>query len=506
MSSFLRGIFVLSLMVGGCAADWRENAGYYLLQAELGAQMPTGAGISVMMSEANAGGYLPQATAGTVPFAGTGGFSGKTLTPHSGASGLSSHAASVATYYFSNSASMAPGVTDVHCWLADDVAVSLVSGTPPVYAGSVHNHSWVGSFGTAALDTAVLRRLDYLIARDSVIVVTPLNNGLSMQPLLGNSHHAIAVGVLSGSHPVTGSNTDGTGRMKPDLVVAQGVTSNAGPSVASAAALLLDAIRPAHPVADDPRVVKALLLAAASKKNLLGWQRANLSKPYDATWGAGELNIRHAYHILSAGRAVPQIAADVPERGWDLGMTATLSPPRYFFTVEEGRWADQVSIAITWHRDLAPPAFAPTLADLNLRLFKADAFEIQGLAIDQSVSTLDNVEHCFLRNLPAGQYAMEVTSATDAVPFAIAWEVQLGAGPQLSLRRESNGSVHLDLSQLDPFVTYTIESSETLLPLSWGTAGTLRTADTTPATTATWQETDPNPPLARFYRLKWTTP
>lgn len=500
--SVLTGLLVTS----ACIADWREDSGYYALQAELGVAMPTGAGISVLQSEANAGGYLPQATEGTVPFAGTGAFDGKTITPHSGASALSNHANSVAWYFFSNAGSLSPGVTDVHCWLADDFAVSLAGGTPPVYAGSVQNHSWVGSFGSTATDAAVLRRLDYLIQRDAVTVITPMNNGGAMQPLLANAYHSITVGLRSGNHPLTGTNTDGSGRMKPDLVVNQDLTSYAGPSVGSAAALLLDAIRPAFPDADDPRVVKALLLAGASKARLPAWRRTAPSQPYDATWGAGELNVLNTHRILAAGRSTPGDTADVGLRGWDMQTVGTALPMRYFFTVPEGKWAETFSAVITWHRELAPPSFVPSMASLNLRLFAAEAFVLQGDAIDSSLSTLDNVEHVFLRNLPPGQYALEVSSDAGSAAFGVAWEAQLGSGPEMSVRREPSGETYLDLIGLDPYVSYTIESSETLSPTSWEDAATLRTADTTAATTATWQDSSLPLPAKRFYRLRWTSP
>ena len=505
MRNGFRTLAAAWLAAGVCAADWREDSGYYALQAEMGVALPTGAGISVMQSEANAGGYLPQATAGTIPFTGTGGFSGKTFTPHSGASALSNHANAVATYFFSNGASMSPGVTDIHCWLADDFAVALASGTPAVYAGSVQNHSWVGSFGMTSVDEGVLRRLDYMTGRDGTVVITPMNNGGTMMPLLANAWHSISVGLRNGNHPTSGTNTDGSGRMKPDLVVNQDLTSYAGPSVASAAALLLDAIRPAFPAADDPRVVKALLLAGASKDRILPWRRSNTSKPYDAVWGAGELNILNSHRILTAGRSAAAGDAEVGLRGWDAGTSSSAQPVRYFFTVPAGRSASTFSAALTWHRQLSPPAFVPSVADLDLRLFAAEAFALQGDPLDQSLSTADNVEHLFLRNLPPGQYALEVSSGTSGVLYGLAWEAQLGSGPSMSVRRGAGGEIYLDMTQLDPYVTYTIESSATLAPASWQTADTLRTADSSASTTDTWQDPENPPPMARFYRLGWTS-
>ena len=58
----------------------------------------------------------------------------------------------------------------------------------------------------------------------------------------------------------------------------------------------------------------------------------------------------------------------------------------------------------------------------------------------------------------------------------------------------------LNLSRLDPFETYTIETSTDLI--SWSALTTIRTADITPATTSQWIESLTG--VRRFYRLNWT--
>ncbi len=92
---------------------------------------------------------------------------------------------------------------------------------------------------------------------------------------MANSYHSISVGLRSGNHSLGGSTADGTGRMKPDLVVNETATSYAGPAVASVAAMLRQAIKAGYTAADNPRTIKAILLAGASKTNLPGWQRAS---------------------------------------------------------------------------------------------------------------------------------------------------------------------------------------------------------------------------------------
>ena len=361
-----RYAFVFIVLIQPVFGDWLNDSGYTALQTELGPSTPTGAGIPVMLSEASTGypalvPFMFEASTGFDPFTGTGSFAGKTITPHSGASGVSGHAYAVAGTFFGNTGSMAPGVTEVHAWLADEFLGNVLSvPSPASFQGSVQNHSWVGSGTDDAENTDILRRLDHIVQRDGVTIVTPMNNGSSMQKLNANAYNTISVGLRSGNHPHTQSNVDVLGRMKPDLVVNQSLTSLAGPGVASAATLLLDAIRPAYPAADDPRVIKALLIAGASKINLPGWQRAANDKPYDVNFGGGELNIQNAYHILAKGRQQASDSIERAYKGWDRGTSHSSTPQRYFFTVPDGQWANTFSAA----HHLAPPP-QPRLRDRN---------------------------------------------------------------------------------------------------------------------------------------------
>jgi len=124
-----------------------------------------------------------------------------------------------------------------------------------------------------------------------------------------------------------------------------------------------------------------------------------------------------------------------------------------------------------------------------------------GTLISTSNSSLDNVEHLFHYHLPAGQYLLEVSSTANNISYALAWDAQLGAGPQLTATRDALGLITLNASELDPMVTYTIESSPTLLA-PWTSEYTFRTADVTPSFQHTWQ-TSPSTDYL-FYRLRWT--
>jgi hypothetical protein len=491
-------------------ADWIADSGYAQLSAELGPNLPTGAGITILQTEANASGssgsaaFMPQASS-VSPFSGAGNYSGKTFTVDSTLGDYSSHADTVGTHFYGNSGSVAPGVTDVHLMLADDFFYNLFDTTgPPTTAGSVQNHSWIA--GTTSLATQgndILRAFDYMINRDNVVSCVPLNNGTGPLPIfLPNSYHAISVGLLNGNHSQGGTTADGTGRMKPDLVVNESETSYASPSVASCVTLLSQAINANFPTANHPQAIKALFLAAASKDNLPAWHRAASTAPYDNVFGAGELNVLNAYHILANGSQTPSGSTEVAPSGWNYNTTRSSSARRYFFTVPNGALANTFSAALTWHRNITRISnnYTSTLPNLTLTLYASSGFTV-GAVIDQSNSTLDNVQHLFQRNLPAGQYALEVSSSTNNLSYGLAWQSQLGLGPTSSVAI-SSGSVSLNMANLDPYVTYTIQQSSDLI--NWTNATTILTSSTTASTTAAWQDTSADPDTPKFYRLQWT--
>jgi hypothetical protein len=493
---------------GALQADWRDDIGYTQLAAELGAALPTGAGIVLLQSEANdvtsPPDYLPQ-DGGPGAFAGAGVYTGKTFYAESGAGVAFNHAQSVASYYYTNGSGIAQGATEIHNYTATDFLNRLYTGsTPPVFPGRVQNHSWIGSASTT-LDPQLLRCLDYIINRDGVIAAVALDNNTNPMPaLLGNNYHALTAGLRSGLHSRGGTNTDGSGRMKPDLVVNVGETSYASPTIAgTAAALLQSAIATGNANAQKPQVIKAQMLAGASKQNLPQWQRLSNATPYDAVFGAGELNIRNAYYIQQAGQKASSTSVESPSRGWDFSTSTTNSTGRrYFFSIPAGRYATTFSAALTWHRSLTgfTGSFISTLSDLNLQLYSSTNFTPGTSPLYASTSSVDNVEHLFCYNLPPGQYMLVLTASTNNRSYGLAWDAQLGSGPTLTLQN-SGGQWQLNAASLDPQLSYTIESSPDLVS-GWTTEQTFRTADTTPSFTYTRQPTQIA--SSYFYRLRWT--
>jgi hypothetical protein len=367
----------------------------------------------------------------------------------------------------------------------------------------VQNHSWAGSYGNTITDTDIIRSFDFMINRDGRIATIGISGG-NLSPLLGDTYHGITAGVRSGNHSISGTLTDGPGRMKPDLVVNLDATSYAAPVIGGAATCLLQgAIASGNTNAERPQTLKAILLAGASKQNLPQWQRDSTAEPYDDVFGAGELNLANSWHILQAGEQAFSTTIEVASRGWDFATTTNnAAGRRYFFTIPAGSLAETFSAALTWHRSLTNflGNYTSSLTNLTLKLYAASGLTA-GALLSSSTSSVDNVEHLHLYNLPPGQYLLEVTSTASNRDYALAWEARLGKGPKLIATTMTASTISFTASTLDPFVTYTLESSPDLT--TWTTEHTFRTADTTPAFQSNWQDTSPAPGK-QFYRLRWT--
>jgi hypothetical protein len=211
---------------------------------------------------------------------------GKSIRAKSGPGGYSSHATTVGRNFYGDSSSMAPDIASVDAYRVQDylsagylrtleVRGPVLEHDPP----KVQSHSWVaynlepgGGFSSAEVTTDVLRRLDYLIARDDVLSIVGVSNGSSMPRVLAGSYNAIAVGMSDAQSSVGPMTIDVPGRSKPDIVAPgkfpHGATntSYAAPKVAAAAAILWQT---GAELSDADAVhcetIKAVLLAGASK-------------------------------------------------------------------------------------------------------------------------------------------------------------------------------------------------------------------------------------------------
>ena len=419
-------------------ADWMEDIGFLELQVLLGAGTPDGSGVDVSLVEANTSTapdfhYLPNASDPE--------FTSITITDQSGLSTApSGHATSVGRLLFGNTSSIAPGVTQVDGFDANDwLNNTLFAGgsDPAIEGNAIQNHSWIGTTGSDATDEILLQRLDHQIDRDGFVALAGLANGGAgaLPNLLSNSYNSLAVGITNGNHSAGTTSVNGPGRTKPDIVAPSTLTSHATAMTSSAATLLTEAAGGFGSGADESETLRAAILAGATKTEFPSWSHTE-SQPLDATFGAGELNVFNSYQILAGGdfdgsNDVPPGSA-VPVSGWDYeaGFADAGSSVRYYnFEVPTGFTADEISIILTWNARVtdanpSPLTFDPTtsLANMDLDFFDSTHSFLE-TELAASRSTIDNVEHLHLTGLNEGTYTMRFVSNTDQA-FALAWRME----------------------------------------------------------------------------------
>ena len=425
--------------IGPLQADWRDETGYTRLKLLVSAELPAPPIQGFSQIEA------PVAVSTFIPDTASSLFAGKTFNNKSGLSSISSHATHVATNFYGNSTSLLTGNCPVDLYEADSWLGSafLKLGTysqPAQESREIQNHSWVGFINEGFSETTATeigRRLDFAINRDGFVSVVGGNNGNStvLPAILCQSYHTISVGRDDGGHSAGLTTFDGIGRMKPDIVAPSAspeyATSWTTPMVSSAAGLLFAKLAAAPyslTGADTPRVIKALLLATATKDTLASWSNTP-NHPLDSRYGAGELNVHHAYQALRAGRAAASDNTRYHGCGWSAEPVPRNSTKTYFFAIAPGAPATPFCAALTWHRVITDGLLGSfwgglnvDLANLNLRLYQTNGF-IPSSLVAESLSGVDNVELIYQSALAPGNYALVVenTSGTTDTTYALAW-------------------------------------------------------------------------------------
>ncbi len=451
-------------VLGGIATaqDWRTDIGYPALQARLGAGTPSGADISVTQVEGLfQGGY--HADPATPEFAGKTFVFECTICNNSISS---SHATTVGTYLYGNVSSIAPGITLIG---ADEVSnwvnTAIENGTAPPAAETrpIENHAWIGSTGDPAGDNDINRRFDLMMHRDAVVASVGVNNGAgsAVPALMSSAYNAISVGRSSGgsSYGPVVANLDGAGRVEPDIVVPVTATSWATGVISGAAALLLqtaddlnilNSLSPTQRRLGKSILVRALIMAGSTREEFTcagGWRKGfatpstNGSVPLDYRFGAGELNIDNSHRILTANpQQTPSGSAVRTSTGWNYTSINSGATHQYFFDVPAGSVPREFSVLVVWNRHVsqAGSTLTPTLANIDLRLFNASGF-VKGSQVDQSISTIDNVEFIVKKPIPPGRYVFEITSNA-AWEYAAAWDLRSALPPDLDFDGDVDGN------------------------------------------------------------------
>lgn len=445
--SILRGFCktcFFGVMLSGISsanADWKDEVGHTQLANEVGPGLETGVGVAVAVSEAwvnstdGVPSYLPDFASPQ--------FSGKTFTDASGlTSEVSGHSHGVTTLFVGNTGSIAPGVTNITVYQADDWldrVMGFTSGADPaVQSYSVMNSSWIGD-DTTPNAINYLQRVDYMVDRDDVLVVGGAANGsgAAVPDLLSNGYNSLIVGLTNGNHSHGLTSINGAGRAVPHIVAPASVTSNSTPMVSSAAALLHQ--RAAGTDAARSETMRAVLMAGATKDEFAGWDRTT-TRPLDEQFGAGELNVYNSYMILEGGQFAGAETAptfSVGLSGWDYVSEISEGDTLFYnFTIDDNFVLDDLSIALNWNLSItdlnsSDLVFDPSvsLANLDMRFYDS-TLGFQDSLLDASLSTVDNLEYIYLTGLQSGVYTLEITSTSGASDFGLAWSGSVSAVPE----------------------------------------------------------------------------
>jgi hypothetical protein len=514
-----KAALILLVSVTYAHSQWVDEIGYSKLHESLKSYTPDGTG--TRMSQIEAGGanrdlYAPVSGSGNI--GGTVNFRGITFGLKSGVSGDSYHAKEVGAQCYGkpggSRTGMAPGVGlvdnyEVNSWLDGSMLRYRTLSAPKTELSDVVNHSWIydTSPNDAALNHAI-RLNDFSVTRDDYLCVVGMGLDPTKQPniLLASGFNVLSVGVSSGAHSrgLTHSTVDGGGRMKPEIVAPADFTSFSTPIV-SAAGLLMKQVgnrlvtAGAGLNATNHLTHKAVLLAGATKEPFPNWSRTP-TRPIDAIFGVGQLNVWTSYTILTGGEQTPSSSAPAANNGWDHGSSTTTRD--YLLYIPSTLAGSQLSAVLTWDRTFTTSSgatFTATpneLPDLSLTLEKRATVGAGYTGVDSSNSPVDNLEHVYRKSLTSGTYRLRVSPSANT-PYALAWRVTPPEAPtKLNLvRRGSNLQfVGNNLVEGQP---YTLESSTDLK--SWIVIGSF-TGSSSSQTVATFSISSN---AKRFFRLSW---
>jgi hypothetical protein len=417
------GLVALGLFSLPARADTYDDVGYTEIRSRL---INKGANLKIMQVEAAGGPFLVDKTASE--------FSGKVIngtTPDK----ASAHATWIGAMIYGNTSGLAGGIKNIALRDSDtflttgglNTTANPTGAAPRQLNVDLINNSWIARYGSDAANIQAVRRLDWMIDRDKVIVVNAVDNSNGDFPrLLAPSYNGITVGVASGvsSHGPIYFDSAGS-RVKPDLVVTAGNTSQAAGLVSGSAAILLSEGR-ARGMHVNQLAVKSLLMTGADRP--AGWERGapgpydDKRVPLDYAMGAGILDVGDSFNVMLAGEKNP---GKVPPIGWDIARTSATKAKTYELKVNQNH--SDLSAVLTWNREVSMNAVGinTSLADLDLGLTKRQGTRWKKWTASQS--DFDNVETITLADVPRGIYRLSV-SGNRVEDYGLSWEVSVGAG------------------------------------------------------------------------------
>jgi hypothetical protein len=350
---------------------------------------------------------------------------------------VSGHANNVAQYFYGVGTGVAPGVAHVDSMSADYFTSTIVTNLVPI-SDAVVNQSFLedeldGSPLTVADQQLSDTQYDNYVALYGTIIVSGVGNGGAYPNpnAPSTAYNVISVGASPG--PSSVGPTIDNGRSKPDITAPAGETSYSTPLVAGCAAILVQA-GTAGDGGDSPqteadavdfRTVEALLLNGADKQSVT-FNRTPTA-PLDPTNGAGMVNVYNSYLQLAAGNfpagsvdnTAAVGAAHPPDTsgpviqsllGWDFA-TITSSAntdayANYLFQPPVGVSSYTATATLVWERQFNANTATP-IGINTLDLFLYDL--TKNTLIDESVSTVDNLQDVYDLNLAPGDlYDLQV--------------------------------------------------------------------------------------------------
>jgi hypothetical protein len=367
-----------------------------------------------------------------------------------------SHANFVGMIFYGTNG-IATNVAHVDNYNADFLVSSNIFISPMVaIPGKIVNQSYV--FTSPVYETNLAIRIsdqieidsrydDYAETYKTLFISAAGTGGGATMYAPGTAYNSVGVGVSDNGLPDSGPTLD-NGRSKPDISAPGGSTSAATPHVSGAATLLLQAALRGDGgndtnAASDMRTLKAFLLNGAIKPS--GWTNGP-STPLDARYGAGIVNVFNSYQQLAGGQHLaieqtsvglgaahppgPNPANIVQWSGWNFetNLSSTMTEDRikhYYFNLTNA--ATNATFTFTgtlvWNRQENQAA----INDLDLLLYNTATSNV----VAESTSFVNNVEHIYIRHLPAGRYDLQVWKSggdagngriTSDETYALSWE------------------------------------------------------------------------------------